>query len=127
VQAATREIVRAGLVESAHDLSDGGLAMALAECSFGGIGAKIAVRAEMRPEFLLFHEGPSRVLVSTARPGDVEEIAKEHGIESLRIGMTVKDRLQIIDGSATLVDVGIAHLCEIWEHGLEKLLAVEHG
>src|SRR5689334_20761122 len=38
VQAAVREIVRAGLAESAHDLSDGGLAVALAECSFGGVG-----------------------------------------------------------------------------------------
>ncbi len=39
VQAAIREIVDAGLAESAHDLGDGGLAVALAECSMGGIGA----------------------------------------------------------------------------------------
>ncbi len=47
VQAAIREIVAAGLAESAHDLSDGGLAVALAECSFGpaGIGAQIELES----------------------------------------------------------------------------------
>ena len=72
VQAAVREIVDAGLAESAHDLSDGGLAVALAECVVrtGGRGrvASISIR-DLRPELLLFHEGPSRVLVSTAMPG----------------------------------------------------------
>ena len=127
VQAAIRQIVRAGLAESAHDLSDGGLAVALSECSFGGVGAKIAVESPLRPEFLLFHEGPSRVLVSTAKPAQVEEIAADLGVEAVRIGHTVKDRLQILTGSATLVDVGVSHLRDIWEHGLETLLAPEHA
>src|SRR5579862_2962118 len=66
VHDAMREIVAAGLAESAHDLSDGGLAVAAAECSFGsaGVGARIDLRSDLAPEFLLFHEGPSRILVS---------------------------------------------------------------
>ena len=68
VQAAAREIAASGLAESAHDLSDGGLAVALAETSFrpAGVGAEIDLDSNLRPERLLFHEGPSRVLVSTA-------------------------------------------------------------
>src|SRR5215470_4622256 len=68
VQSAIREIVNSGLAESAHDLSDGGLAVALAECAFDGIGAAIETSGSLRPELALFHEGPSRILVSTADP-----------------------------------------------------------
>ena len=58
VQDAIREIVGDGLAESAHDLSDGGLAVALAECCFANeIGAQVELDSDLRPEFLLFHEG----------------------------------------------------------------------
>jgi phosphoribosylformylglycinamidine synthase len=94
VQAAIREIVVGGHVESAHDLSDGGLAVALAECCAGGVGAAVTVPG---PNWLLdlFHEGPSRILVSTSTPEAVEKIAKAHNVEVVRIGDTIKDRLQI--------------------------------
>ena len=70
MQEAIREIVAAGLAESAHDLSDGGLAVALAECCFGPaeIGAQIDLDSDLRPEVLAFHEAPSRILISTAHP-----------------------------------------------------------
>ena len=62
----------AGLAESAHDLSDGGLAVALAECSFGRRSARsIDLDSDLRPELLLFHEAPSRILISTAHPDQV--------------------------------------------------------
>ena len=70
VQAAIREIAAQGLAESAHDLSDGGLAVAVAESAFGPAKSarkSISIRT-CAPELLLFHEGPSRVLVSTADP-----------------------------------------------------------
>ena len=93
VQQAIREIVAAGLAESAHDLSDGGLAVALAEASFGpaAIGARIAIPAGTRPDFLLFHEGPSRILISTAQPDDVMKIAAKYKVEAAEIGVTMKD------------------------------------
>jgi phosphoribosylformylglycinamidine synthase len=65
VQGAIREMVTTNAVASAHDIGEGGLAVALAEASFGGIGARIELRA-VQPEFALFHEGPSRILISTA-------------------------------------------------------------
>ena len=79
LQATIRVLVRARSVESAHDLSDGGLAVALAECCFGPneIGARIALESDLDPVLLLFHEGPSRVLVSTDQPEKVFAEARE--------------------------------------------------
>jgi len=84
----------AGLAESAHDLSDGGLAVALAECSLGpaGIGAAIDIDSDLRPEMLAFHEAPSRILISTAHPGKVAAIAERHGIEAPVVGVYNRDR-----------------------------------
>jgi phosphoribosylformylglycinamidine synthase II len=124
VQAAVRGIVRAGLAESAHDLSDGGLAVALAECSFGpaGVGAAVDLASDMRPEFLLFHEGPSRILISTARLEEVQRIAREHGVEALVVGVTAADRLTIRQRGQTLVDCEVRRLRGAWSGALEASL-----
>jgi phosphoribosylformylglycinamidine synthase subunit PurL len=68
VQGFLRSAIAAGLVGSAHDLSDGGLAVALAEaCMASGLGAVLELPAgEARPDRLLFAEGGARVLVSVA-------------------------------------------------------------
>jgi phosphoribosylformylglycinamidine synthase II len=124
VQQAIRDVIAAGLAESAHDLSDGGLAVALAESSFGpaGIGAHIEIAAALRTEFLLFHEGPSRILVSTSQPENVLEIARNKGIEAVQIGVTMKERLRIDCGSETLLDCDLSELKKPWETSLERTL-----
>jgi phosphoribosylformylglycinamidine synthase len=124
VQEAIREIVAADLAESAHDLSDGGLGVALAECSFGaeGVGASVDVKSELRPEWLVFHEGPSRVLISTAQPERIEAIATRHGVEAPRIGVTMKGRIRIGHNGVTLVDLDIGRLRGSWETALEHML-----
>ncbi len=124
VQRAIRDIIAQGCAESAHDLSDGGLAAALAEASFGpaGVGAHIEVPAESKPEFLLFHEGPSRILVSTSQPENVLKIAAENGVEAWRIGVTMKERLRIDYGSDTLVDCDLAELRQPWQTSLARTL-----
>jgi phosphoribosylformylglycinamidine synthase len=124
VQQAIREIVSAGMAESAHDLSDGGLAVALAESGFGsaGIGARVEIPAVPRTEFLLFHEGPSRILVSTSQPENVLEIARKKGIEAAQIGVTIKERLRIDCGSEPLLDCDLSALKQPWETSLERTL-----
>ncbi len=124
VQQAIREIVGAGLAESAHDLSDGGLAVALAEASFGpaAVGARIEVAAGARTEFLLFHEGPSRILLSTSQPENVLAIAAKNGVEGVPIGVTMKERLRIDCDSKTLVDCSLTELRQPWETSLEQML-----
>ncbi len=130
VQTAICEIVNAGLAESAHDLSDGGLAVALAESSFGpaGVGASIdlsgagAWATAARPEFLLFHEGPSRVLVSTERADEVVRIAAKHGVEAVLIGETAGGRLTIRMSHDTLINCDLGTLRSAWENALENAL-----
>ncbi|HXP88030.1 MAG TPA: phosphoribosylformylglycinamidine synthase subunit PurL [Bryobacteraceae bacterium] len=126
VQAAIREIVQAGLAESSHDVGEGGLAVALAECCSGGFGAHIELSNRLRPEFALFHEAPSRIVVSTADAQAVEKIAKEHNVECACIGVTMKERLRIDGGSATWIDARVDRLRETWDNALEHLLAPTH-
>jgi phosphoribosylformylglycinamidine synthase II len=122
VQAATREIVNGGFAESAHDVSDGGLAVALAESSLEGMGAAIELSTDLQPELALFHEGPSRVLISTAVPREVERIAKAHGIEVLRIGVTMKVWLRIGNDSMTWIECPVEQLRNVWENALPDQL-----
>jgi phosphoribosylformylglycinamidine synthase subunit PurL len=127
VQSAIRQIVNEGHAESAHDVSDGGLAVALAECTVNGMGADVELRGDMlRPEFALFHEGPSRILISTDVPKVVEQIAQQHNIEVVRIGVTMKERLRIGDGSVTSVDSPVDRLKQVWENALAEQLAPVH-
>jgi phosphoribosylformylglycinamidine synthase len=126
VQAAIRQVVNEGLADSAHDLSDGGLAIALAECTSQGIGASIDLATDLRPELALFHEGPSRVLVSTAVPEGVERIAAQHRVEALRIGVTMKARLRIHNKSMTWIDCPVDRLQQVRESTLEDHLVLQH-
>ncbi len=124
VQAAMREVAGVGLAESAHDLSDGGLAVAVAESSFGpaGIGAALELDSDLRSEFLLFHEGPSRILVSTDKPEAVEEIARKHGVAAPRIGATIGSGVVVRNRGTVLVDREIERLKGLWAGALEKAL-----
>jgi phosphoribosylformylglycinamidine synthase len=121
VQLAIREIVSEGLAESAHDLSDGGLAVALAECSFGPaeVGAQIDLASDLRPEMLAFHEAPSRVLLSTANPIKVAAIAEKYGVDAPVVGITIEKEIEIRQRSVTLGTWEIAALKAAYEQALE--------
>ena len=120
VQDAVREIVGTGLAESAHDLSDGGLAVALAECALGGVGARVDIDSDLRPDLLLFHEGPSRVLLSTAEPERVQAVASRHGIEAPVLGATIEAEVEIGRRGEPLGRWRIAELKAAFEQALES-------
>jgi len=122
VQQAMRQIAAEGLAESAHDLSDGGLAVALAECCLGArqIGAQVDLDSDLRPEILLFHEAPSRILISTANPKAVARIAEQHGIDAAVIGTTIGNGLEIRQRGTTLGAWEIAVLRSAYEDALMK-------
>jgi phosphoribosylformylglycinamidine synthase len=122
VQAAMREIAQAGHAAAAHDCADGGLAVALAEMSFGGTGAAVALKSDLRPEFLLFHEGPSRIVIAAEDPDAVAAIAAKHGVACPRIGETISGHVRLASPGGTLVDVPIPRLQDGWEHALERML-----
>ncbi|MBI3209380.1 MAG: phosphoribosylformylglycinamidine synthase subunit PurL [Candidatus Solibacter usitatus] len=124
VQAAVRQVIAEDLAESSHDIGDGGLAVALAECCFspGGVGANIDLDSNMRAEHLLFHEDPSRIFVSTSNAARILNIAKEHNIPALVIGQTVPGKLTISNRGKVMLTDTVAALRILWEGALEKLL-----
>jgi phosphoribosylformylglycinamidine synthase len=125
------------LLRSAHDLSDGGLAVALAECCFAGEEAGLGGRFELdempldstgggealaRGDVLLFSETPSRAVVSVRDEPRLRELAAHHGVRWSRLGETGGDRLAITRAGRGLVDAPVTELHAAWM-GLEKLLA----
>jgi phosphoribosylformylglycinamidine synthase len=80
LQESLRDIIKGGLIKSAHDISDGGLAVALSECCIGdpekSIGAKIRLPMNgLRGDRLIFSEDQSRIVI-TAERRNVENIIK---------------------------------------------------
>jgi len=124
VQLTIRELVRERTIESAHDIGEGGLAIALAECSFGpeGVGADVNLESGLKPEMLLFHEGPSRILVSTADPQKVFSIARKNRVEAVEIGVTLESRVVIRNRNQLLIDSRVDELRDIWTYSLQQLL-----
>jgi phosphoribosylformylglycinamidine synthase len=120
-----REIVRARLVDSAHDLGEGGLAVAIAESSFGpaAIGADITLDSELAPEYLLFHEAPSRILLSTSDPEKIFSICLRNNVPLMTIGVTLEARVTIRNRDLILIDQPLSDLRDPWRNGLEHLLS----
>ena len=89
VQATVREGIAAGVIKSAHDCSEGGIAVALAECCLGGeLGANVHLDDDLPPAVSLFSETQSRVVVTCA-DGDTEallEIAREREVPYAVLG-----------------------------------------
>jgi phosphoribosylformylglycinamidine synthase len=128
VQRAVRAAVSAGLVTAAHDCSEGGIAVALAEGCVTGrelIGGEATLPAGARADLVLFGEGPSRVVVTveTARAREFEGLMAESAIPWRWIGTTGGERLVIRVGAETLVDVDTTQLEQAWRTGFERHVA----
>jgi phosphoribosylformylglycinamidine synthase II len=124
VQGAIREMVRERLIESAHDVGEGGLAVALAESSFGAaqVGAAVALDSDLPSELLLFHEGPSRILVSTSEPEKIFSICLRNDVPVMTIGATLEARVTIRNRETVLIDRIVRDLYDGWNSALEHLL-----
>ncbi len=124
VHTSIREIVLGGLVDSAHDLGEGGLAVAIAESSFGpaNIGVDIKLDSDIPAEWLLFHESPSRILVSTADPAKIFSICLKNNVPVMTIGATLESRVTIRNRETTWIDCPLCDLRDAWQNGLEHLL-----
>ena len=120
VQTLLREAIGNGLLRSAHDVSDGGLAVTVAEsCAIGGIGAELDLRLTDgdRADAALFGEAPARIIVSVA-PDAVESLrslAENHGVDFVEIGAVCGANLAF----AGLADLPLANITEAWGSALE--------
>jgi phosphoribosylformylglycinamidine synthase len=107
VQELVRAAIRAGLVQSAHDVSDGGLAVCLAECCMTNpdhlFGCTITLKSDIRPDALWFGESQSRVVLSLPRANRalLKDLAVSHNIPISLLG-EVTDGMVVIDGLGTL-------------------------
>jgi phosphoribosylformylglycinamidine synthase len=119
------EAAAASLVRSAHDCSDGGLAVALAECAFRneepGLGGRFDLPGSLRPDLLLFAESPSRMIVTTRDEARLRAAAHRHGVPCSRLGVVGGDRLTLLSGTRVLADVAVADLHQAFM-SLESLL-----
>ncbi|GAB4262089.1 MAG: phosphoribosylformylglycinamidine synthase subunit PurL [Thermoleophilia bacterium] len=130
LQAVVRRAIAEGLLRSAHDCSDGGLAVALAEsCLAGGLGARVNLegipgQAASRYDVTLFGEGPTRVVVSAAPElvGDVRRLCEEAGVPCRVLG-TVGGNSLAVQLGAEQVAVPLAAMRDAYEGGLERALA----
>jgi phosphoribosylformylglycinamidine synthase len=128
VHEALLKLADAQLLKSAHDCSDGGLAVAIAECCFSSlgrdaIGAAIEIDSkDLSKETLLFSESPSRIVISFA-PDRLEKVKAEVGDCPLAvIGKTGGTDLEIaIDGNSEIA-IPVSELESSWKYALEDRL-----
>ena len=142
LQAAVREAIHRGLLKSAHDCAEGGLAVTLAESAIasgspGGsgfadparaglgrarlLGADISLEAAVRDDLMLFGEGPSRIVVSVA-PDKLAEFQTLAGdLVVGRLGTVTEGPLNIIMAGAKLIRLDVAELATAYESLPDRL------
>ncbi|MBM3311922.1 MAG: phosphoribosylformylglycinamidine synthase subunit PurL, partial [Candidatus Aminicenantes bacterium] len=129
VQEACLEAIGMGLVRSAHDPSEGGLAVCAAECAFhgpGGVGVVIELPETLRPDVLLFGESQSRILL-TAKPEDaskVLDLAEKRGVPAAVIGLTGGSVLKFTRNGRTLMALAVAEARGLWMNALPDYFRV---
>ncbi|GAA0345097.1 phosphoribosylformylglycinamidine synthase II [Bacillus carboniphilus] len=112
--------IRMGLVQSAHDLAEGGLAVALAESLIGSNGLGASVKVEGEAVSALFSETQSRFLLSVKKE-DQEKF--ESLVEATLIGeVTASSELQIESGGNTLINQNVEELTRVWKGAIPCLL-----
>ncbi|HEX3176056.1 MAG TPA: phosphoribosylformylglycinamidine synthase subunit PurL [Methylomirabilota bacterium] len=127
VQSAVQSAVGAGLLMSAHDCAEGGIAVTLAEGAMTGavlVGCEVTLGGGPRADAVLFGEGPSRVVVTVerAREREFEALMAESAIPWRWIGVTGGDRVRISAG-AQRVDLAVDRLAHAWRSGFERHMA----
>ena len=126
VQQVVLKAIRLGLLQSAHDLSEGGLAVALAESTFGNLlGAEVELKtAGLRRDSLLFGESQSRVLVSLPqdRLACLQELAGQHQVPLQVLGRTGGDRLKVYLDGRQVINLRVEEMHAAWSKALGRLM-----
>jgi len=122
----------AGLLLAAHDCSDGGLAVALAEMCFSSlgrdaIGAEVDLSGPLGPTALLFSESPSRIIVSfdASDVSAVQEIAERNNAPFAIIGRVGGSRLTITVNGDEMIAAEVSELETPWRVSLSAKLQAE--
>ena len=122
------------LIRSAHDCSDGGLAVTLAECCFdtGGAGAEVSIDAlnvgrdsRLNDAVALFGESASRIVVSVSSDNVTEILQRAAlaGVLARVIGETGGNRLRIAVAGRSIIDVSVDDAERVWSTSIERVFA----
>jgi phosphoribosylformylglycinamidine synthase len=130
VQAFLREAIAADLVRSAHDFSDGGLAVAAAECCMAsGLGAHLEIPAsDARMDRLLFAEGGARILVSVSPANTVawQQALDRSGVPGQCLGVVAGEaELQIQQASQMVLQLPVAQMSDRFEQAIPRRMGVD--
>ncbi|HYT49996.1 MAG TPA: phosphoribosylformylglycinamidine synthase subunit PurL, partial [Pyrinomonadaceae bacterium] len=132
VQTACLRAAENGLIRSAHDCSDGGLAIALAESCFSShgreaFGADIDITGEFDLATRLFSETPSRIIISfdQALLGDIEEIVAAASCPMTLLGNVGSDRLRIESDGEEVIQLDVSEMENAWRSSLKDKLQAE--
>ncbi|UCH12139.1 MAG: phosphoribosylformylglycinamidine synthase subunit PurL, partial [Candidatus Omnitrophota bacterium] len=128
IQQACLEAIESGIIKSAHDCSEGGLAVTLAESCISNknrmLGASIKLDEAIRKDAVLFGEAPSRIVVSAGRDNlaSLETIAKKHSIPYKVLGNVGGDNLAISCGQVMAIDLPLTTLSDTWRNAIPSRL-----
>ncbi len=129
LQRALVAIIQGGLVESAHDCADGGLAAALVEASLPAqTGCKVRLpKSKLALEFLLFGEDAGRIVLSCdpAKLSRIQQAAEEFGVFADVMGETGGDRVEISADDGMVISASVEELRSAYEGALEKALKTD--
>jgi phosphoribosylformylglycinamidine synthase len=132
VQQTCLEAAEAGLLASAHDCADGGLAVALAESCFSSlgkeaIGAEINLTGTLNTTTLLFSESPSRIIISFDRSAldSIRQICATHNVPLELLGEVSGTELHISVNQTSTINAAVADLESTWRNALLRSLKAE--
>ncbi|HEY6350897.1 MAG TPA: phosphoribosylformylglycinamidine synthase subunit PurL [Candidatus Angelobacter sp.] len=129
LQRCLRELIHDRQVDSAHDCSEGGLAVAIAEAGFvAGIGAEIDLTSNgLFPEAVLFAEDASRVVITcdSQKTKNIQQIAVKWGLRVEQVGRTVPENLKICIDGHQVVSASVSELRQEWDTALPRALHAE--
>ena len=120
-------LAEAGTLQSAHDVSDGGVAVTLVESCFAatGLGASVAVPEDVSAEYALFGERGARVVVSVSpeKLTALRNTARQYGVGAHEIGKVTGDNtLRIEYKGRAVIAAAVPALQDAWAHSLERTL-----
>lgn len=128
VQNVTLTAIKHGLLHSAHDVSEGGLVVAVAESAFGTkLGVNIKLRSDISLSALLFGESQSRIVVSLPESNvdKLVKLAEDVDIDIYVIGRVVRDDRAVFSiNNQTVIDCRISELEQAWKEGIPCLVNI---
>ena len=129
LQKAVIELIQSELVDSAHDCTDGGIAVAVAEMAFAkGVGARLNLSsAGVFSEFVLFGEDASRILLSCDPENlpRIKQVAAKHSVSADVIGETISEKIVITVDGNTFISSSVSELADVHEGALEAALKTD--